>query len=124
MTYHNPTILPKVRSTALMAAMRDYPCTVRIASLIPGHHCAAQETVVGHHLGTAGKGMSTKSSDLAVVAVCAHCHALLERVDARGRALLEREPVAVIDRCLRGLIETHAMLARDGIITVRGGRLV
>lgn len=124
MNHYSPTTLPKVRSAALMKAMRGYPCTLRIAGMIPGHGCASDDTVVGCHLTTPGKGTATKSTDLAVVAACAHCHALLDRVDHRI-AMIEREYPSVLGhRLLMGLIETHALLARDGIITVKGGELL
>jgi len=129
MTYHSPALLPKVRSKALMDAIggktgAPYPCTLRIASFIPGHRCSAAATVVGAHIGTPGKGMSTKSSDLAVVAACKHCHDLLDRVDRRWTFLEEAHKADVQYRITAALIETHSLLLRDGIITVKGGDVI
>lgn len=124
MTEHRPDLLPKLRSDLIMSSMRHFPCTLRIASFIPGHACAHQSTVVGCHLPVFGKGMSTKVTDMAVAAGCAHCHALIEGVDKRGFWIAENYPGAYYMRLLNGLVETHAMLVRDLVIDVPDGRLV
>lgn len=113
----NPQLLPKVRSEAIMQAMQHLPCTLRITSFIPGRRCAGQDTVVGCHLPTIGKGLGTKVTDLAVVAGCASCHALLDGVDRAGRDYLtENYPTAVATRMTDALVETHARLIELGYV--------
>lgn len=117
----NPHLLPKVRSEPLMAAMAGYPCSLRVSSFYPGHTCAPASTVVGCHLGNVGKGIATKTTDLAVAAGCANCHDIIDGRDiARRNFIEERYPAAYANRLLLGLIETHARLVADGIITVEG----
>lgn len=116
----NPHMLPKVRSEKIMQAMRDYPCTLRVSSLYPGHQCSHQSTVVGCHIGGLGKGVSTKVTDLAVAAGCSHCHAIIDIVDNRHNWIMARYPAAFMERVLLGLIETHSRLVMDGIIKVEG----
>lgn len=119
----NLHLLPKVRSAALMSAIRGMPCALRLSTFL-GEPCASVETVVGAHVGGSGKGMSTKVSDLCVVAACAKCHALLDRVDPRGMAIRDRYPAAFHEQVLRGLAETHARLVGLGIIIVEGGEVL
>ena len=121
---HRPHLLPKVRSDLLMSVMSHYPCTVRIASFAPGHTCSAQSTVVGAHLPVIGKGVATKVTDLAVVACCAACHDMLDGRDPRGAQVAALYPALYHMRLLNALVETHAMLVRDGVIVVPDGRLV
>lgn len=121
---HRPHLLPKIRSAKIMGAMRGYPCTVRVASMIPGHTCAPQSTVVGCHLPVIGKGIGTKVTDLAVVAGCHHCHMLLDGVDERVSALIAQYPAAYHMRLLNALVETQAMLARDGILSAVDGEII
>lgn len=117
----NPHLLPKIRSEAIMQAMQRYPCALRVASFFPGHTCAPQATVVGCHVGNIGKGMATKTTDLAVAAGCLHCHDIVDGRDiARRNWIEDRYPAAYAHRLLVGLIETHARLAADGIIMVEG----
>lgn len=110
---HNPIMLPKVRSEALMKAMADMPCTLRIASFA-GVPCAAQETVIGAHLPVFGKGTSTKVTDLAVVACCASCHAILD--GKLGVDLRDRYPHAYMERLLFALVETQSRLVMAGVL--------
>lgn len=121
---HRPHLLPKLRSEMIMAAMRFYPCTLRIASFVPGHTCAPQSTVVGAHLPVMGKGIGTKVTDLAVVACCAHCHDLLDGRDRRVHDIAAKYPAAYHMRLLQALVETHAMLARDLVLEVSDGEMV
>lgn len=121
---HRPHLLPKVRSKKLMAAMAGLPCTLRIASFIPGHTCSHQSTVVGCHLPVIGKGTSTKVTDLAVAAGCFNCHALNEGVDKRINEIMDRYPAGLTMRYLNALIETHALLIQHGIIVVPDGEIV
>lgn len=107
----NPHLLPKVRSPALMQAMSQMPCCLRITSFIPGRRCSGQDTVVGAHLPTIGKGMGSKVTDLAVVAACHSCHDLIDGRDSAGRDfIMTTYPTAVVTRMLDGLVETHARL--------------
>lgn len=121
---HRPHLLPKVRSDAIMGVMRHYPCTLRIASFVPGHGCAPQSTVVGCHLPVVGKGVATKVTDMAVAAGCAHCHAMLDGADPRGAQIAALYPGAYHLRLLQALVETHAMLVRDLVIEVPDGEIV
>jgi hypothetical protein len=134
MSHYSPHLLPKVRSDVLMQAIGGnlpkklsgphYPCTLRIAGLIPGHRCASPDTVVGCHLGNLGKGMSTKVSDLNVGAGCKACHDLIDMVDKRWFKLMEDHGVTVLNRIISSIQETQAMLIRDGIIKVKGGTII
>jgi hypothetical protein len=121
---HRPSLLPKVRSGAIMRAMKNYDCTVRVSNFIPGHDCAPQSTVVGAHLPVIGKGVGTKVTDLAVVAACHHCHLLIDGVDARANQLVAMYPAAYHMRLLQALVETQAMLVRDLVIEVPDGEIV
>jgi hypothetical protein len=117
----NPHLLPKVRSEPLMQSMRNYPCALRVSSFYPGHYCAPQSTVVGCHIGGLGKGVATKTTDLAVAAGCLHCHQIIDGVDrAKLDWIMAKYPVAFMERVLLGLIETHSRLVVDGIIRVKG----
>lgn len=121
----NPHLLPKVRSPALMQMMQHLPCTLRISSFIPGRRCAGQDTVVGCHLPTIGKGLGTKVTDLAVVAGCFSCHSLLDGRDRAGADyLIANYPTAVATRLTDALVETQARLVGAGIITVQGASVI
>jgi hypothetical protein len=121
----NPQLLPKVRSDAIMQAMQHFPCALRISSFIPGRKCSSQDTVIGAHLPTIGKGMSTKVTDLAVVACCFSCHELLDGRDRPGADyLITNFPTAVATRMTDALVETQARLVGMGIIMVEGGTIV
>ena len=141
MSYHNPHLIPKVRSEALMQRIggkvggiqqfEPYGCNLRIASFLPGYRCASDSTVVGVHLeapirglSMPGKGAATKITDLGVVAGCLHCHNLIAGVDPRIEYIIEKYPAALMHRLLCGLIETHALLVRDGIIVVKGMEVI
>lgn len=125
MKHYNPALLPKVRSSLIMAAARGMPCTLRIASFVPGWKCAHEDTVVMCHLPSAGKGMGTKSSDIYVAAGCAHCHAIIDGPDKSGRDYItEHYPAAYAERMLRGMQETQALLVSLGLITGPGWEIV
>ena len=129
-----PHMLPKVRSEVLMDAIGGklngrpstgpMPCTPRISGLVAGHRCASSETVVGAHLGNLGKGMSTKVSDLNVVAACLHCHNLIDGVDSRWWWLMENPCFTTMQRLLTAQHETQAMLLDLGIISVLGAEII
>ncbi len=119
MMIENPHLLPKVRSKKLLAAIKDMPCTLRIASFVPFWSCAHQTTVVPCHLDrTIGKGMGTKVSDLCVAAGCAHCHNI---IDGRDRTaadyIAENYPAAMMQRMLAGLAETQSRWVQMGLLT-------
>ena len=124
---YRPGLLDKTRSKAMMRMIRGadtnkpYPCTLRIASFIPGRTC--EGTASGCHLPISwGKGMSTKVTDMAVAAGCFACHALLDGKDPDGFAyLLKNAPAAVVQRMLDGLTETHSLLILDEIIVIPDG---
>lgn len=132
---YRPHMLPKVRSDDLMNAIggkfggkylrRPMPCTMRIAGLV-GLRCADQDTCVGCHSGSLGKGMSTKVSDLTAVSGCMVCHALWDRVQT-GWKPLHSDPAlraVMYQRVLAATHETQAMLVHDGIITVKGAVII
>ncbi len=120
----NPHLLPKVRSPQILSAVQGMPCEMRIASFIPGHRCAHASTVVAAHVGSVGKGMSTKVSDHAICAACLHCHDLYDRRDSRWEYLADTHPTAVMQRVLLGTIATQARLFQLGHIIVPKGELV
>lgn len=119
----NPDLLPKVRSRALLDACGDMPCTLRIASLA-GMQCAPQNTVVGCHLATIGKGVGTKVSDLYVAAGCVVCHDLVDGRDKRGFVIADTYPAAFAERLMRGNHETIARWVEMGLIEVKGAKIV
>jgi hypothetical protein len=121
---HRPHLMPKLRSKALMAAMAGYPCTLRISGFIPGHGCSPQNTVVGCHPPLAGKGISTKVTDMSVCAGCFHCHELLDGRDKRGPMIAKAYPAAYHLRIAEAMQETQAFLLQDGIIQVPGAELI
>jgi Protein of unknown function (DUF1364) len=122
----NPALLPKVRSRSLLDTVRDMPCTLRIAGMVPGGACSHQTTVVPCHLdGTIGKGMGTKVSDLFVAAGCFACHSLLDGRDPKGRTfIMDNYPTAFMERLLKGLCETQSRWLDMGLIEVKGGEIV
>ena len=97
---------------------------MRIAGLVPGHRCASRETVVGAHTGNLGKGMSTKVSDIAVVAACMNCHALLDMADSRWFWLMDHRCFETMKRIITARDETLAMLVDQEIITVKGATIL
>lgn len=115
MSIQNPQMLPKVRSERLMQLAGTFPCTLRLASFIPGRKCSHQDTVVGCHLPTIGKGVATKVTDLAVVAGCQACHDILDGRDKAGADyLIAHYPAAAQARMTDALVETHARLIAAG----------
>lgn len=121
----NPALLPKVRSRPLLDAIRFMPCELRIASLVPGHRCADQSTVVGCHLPTIGKGMSTKVSDLFVAAGCQHCHDIIDGRDQKSaRYIAEHYPTAMMERMMKGNHATISRWVAMGLLTVEGMEIV
>lgn len=116
---YNPHMLPKIRSDAIMAAAEGSPCTLRIASFIPGRRCSGNDTTVGTHLPIWGKGTSTKVTDMAVAFGCEACHAIIDGVDREAlRYLEEMHGKAVLQRMLHGLTETHALLISADVIQI------
>lgn len=123
MTIHNPMLLPKVRSTSLMASINGMPCSLRIASFI-GQPCAPDATVVGCHLPGIGKSMGSKVSDLHVAAGCQTCHDLIDGRDPRGEFIRNAYPAAYFERLLKALAETQARQVGLGNITGPDWRIV
>ena len=118
-------LLPKVRSDQIMASASGQPCSLRIASFVPGRTCSGNNTTVGAHLPVFGKGMSSKCTDLAVAYGCCACHDILDGRDPKAwRYIIENYPAAVVDRMLNGLVETHARMIEQGIVVVPDGKLV
>lgn len=129
---YRPHMAVKVRSKKIMDAYANYPCTLRISGLIPGHRCSGQDTVVGVHPermgtnGVIGKGTSTKASDLYTMAGCFHCHNLISGVDARIAHILESHQLTVIlmQRMNAALHETLALHVEAGVIKIPGAKFV
>ncbi|UWQ30212.1 nuclease domain-containing protein [Leisingera sp. M523] len=122
---HSPHMLPKVRSGAIMEAAKGSPCTLRIASFIPGRSCTSRETSVGCHLPIWGKGVSTKVTDMAVAFGCSNCHAIIDGVDREAlRYLEEKFGAAMTTRMLHGLTETHSLLISKGVIEIPGATFI
>lgn len=116
---YNPHMLPKVRSDAIMAAAEGAPCTLRIATFIPGRRCSGNETTVACHLPIWGKGTSTKVTDMAVAFGCSECHAIIDGVDREAlRFLEEKHGEAILQRMLNALTETHALLISADVIQI------
>mgnify|MGYP006921367961 CR=1 FL=1 len=130
MTLHiqNPQLLPKVRSASLLAACSPtfMPCTLRIASMVPGWKCSSDDTVVPCHIDrTLGKGMGTKVSDLFVACGCNHCHAIIDGRDQISvKWLQQNAPTAFMERCLRGMAETQARWVELGLLTGKDWEIV
>lgn len=122
---HQPHLLPKVRSKLIMSSMENGPCTLRIASFVPGRRCAGPETSVGAHLPIWGKGMSTKVTDMAVACACQACHDILDGRDMEGwKYVFAHCPSAIAERMLHGLTETHALLIDRGVIIIPDGEMI
>ena len=125
MNHYNPNRLSKVRSSGIMRAAEGSPCTLRIASFIPGRKCSSVETTVACHLPVWGKGVSTKVTDMATAFGCAACHAIIDGVDQDARRYLEdKYGSAMLNRMLHGLTETHALLIQRGVIIIPDGELI
>lgn len=131
MRAYSPHLLPKIRSEHIrngiggkLPDVPQFPCTLRIASLIPGGTCSEGRTVIPAHFGDLGKGMSTKVSDIDVVAACFTCHDILDRRDSRWRFLKENHEVDVLRRLIAAGSETRAMLLFYGLIEVEGAKLL
>lgn len=118
-------LLPKVRSKILTDEAKFMPCAARISSFIPGHRCNTDEgAVVWAHLGSLGKGTSTKVSDLNGCAACGNCHDLIDGRDNRIWWIIKNYPVAFFERIMNARDESSGRLVEVGIITVKGGKIV
>ncbi len=126
MSLHRPDLLTKIRCKAVMNAANGAPCTLRIASIVPGKRCASPDTTVGAHLPIGwGKGISTKVTDAGVCFACVTCHAILDGVDRKsGEWLNEKYPALMQQRMLSALTETHALLIDAGILRFKNMKLV
>ena len=117
----NPHMLEKVRSEELLESIRHIDhCTLRISSFA-GQPCSGP--IDACHLPVFGKGVGTKVTDLAAVAGCRRCHSLLDH-DRLGVELTGRFPYEWMQRLLFALVETQAMLVIEGIIEVKGAKLI
>ena len=125
MKHYNPVLLPKVRSKLIMSAAKDMPCTLRVSSFVPSWFCADRATTVACHMQSAGKGMSTKSSDLFVAFGCAHCHAIVDGVDRTACDYIEAHyPAAYAFRLMGAMQETQSLLVGLGLITGPGWEII
>lgn len=72
-----------------------------------------------NHLPIWGKGMSTKTTDMAAVAGCFRCHEILDARDIRRTDyLIQHAPSLLAERMTHAITETHALLIERGIIQV------
>jgi hypothetical protein len=112
----NPQMLPKIRSEKLLAEVRKMPCSLRIGTFV-GKSCTGKTQAV--HLDKAGgKGMSTKVSDLAVVAGCDVCHRILDWRDLKSaEEIADKYGAALAWQVVRALRETQARLVEVGHLT-------
>jgi hypothetical protein len=118
----NPHMLPKLRSEALLDAVRHMEvCTLRIGSFL-GIPCSGR--IDPCHLPVHGKGMSTKVTDMAVVAGCRTCHDLLDWKNKNGERIRERYPLAYGQQLACALVETHQRLLLAEVINVKGSHFV
>lgn len=125
MTLYRPHLLPVVRSKEITNAANGAPCTLRVSSFYPGHRCADPSTVVACHISSVGRGMSTKDTDLGVAFGCAHCHAIVDRIDRqRANYIAEKWPSAFIWRVHEAVMETQAILIDQGVIIVPGAEIL
>lgn len=126
MSHYRPHMMPKVRSKKIMSSAKGKPCTIRIASMIPGHACSSDETVNLCHLDKAGgKGMSTKVSHMAGVYGCQHCDDITSGVDGkRLQFIQEKYPAVLGQRIYSALVETHALMIEEGIIVIPDGEII
>lgn len=110
------SLLPKVRSEAILAEVRKHPCSLRIGTFI-GKPCRGPSQAV--HLDKAGgKGMGTKVSDLAVVSGCDVCHRILDWRDKKAaEEIADKYAAAVAWQIVRAIRETQARLVEAGVIT-------
>lgn len=116
---YRPEMLPKVRSDLIMSSAQGMPCTIRIASFVPGRRCWGQDTTVSCHLPVWGKGVSTKCTDMACAYGCGACHAIIDGPDKEAREyLFKKYGAAMFERMLNGLTETHALMLQAGVINV------
>lgn len=126
MSYYNPHMMTKVRSDHVRKFAKGKPCTLRIASFFPGYTCSSEETTVLVHLDdVGGKGTSTKVTDIGGCFGCDRCHAILSGVDWKTLEYIqENYPLALGHRIYSSLVETHAMLVDEGLLTVSGMRVI
>lgn len=121
---YSPTLIGKVRSEAITQAARGAPCTLRIASFVPGLQCNTGSSVLCH-LGNIGQGTGTKESDINAAFGCSVCHDLTDgRMKRELDYLLEKYPLAVMERILNGHFETLGLLACNGLIEVKRGKII
>jgi hypothetical protein len=127
MTLHisNPSLLPKIRSRSLLDTIKEMPCTLRIASFVPGGACASQATVVPCHVKGHGKSNASKVSDLHVVAACIHCHDIMDWRDKKGAEYIaDRYAAALAWQVVNAICETQSRWVAMGMIDVKGAEIV
>lgn len=124
-TNYRPHMLPKVRSDKLMASAAGMPCTLRIASFIPGLRCSGPETTVMAHLPIWGKGIGTKVTDIGAAFGCDVCHRILDQPGSEEARYIEQHyRAAMMHRLLCGLTETLTILMDEGIIEIPGAAMI
>ena len=125
MTHYRPHMRPKVRSKKITDSADGKPCTVRVSSFFPGYECSGEDTTVFSHFSGVTKGTSTKVSDLDGGFACFNCHAIVDGVDRkRLEYLMEKFPAALEARLRASVSETLAILIDEGIVVVKGGKLL
>lgn len=122
---YKPHLAPKVRSDLIMSTANGMPCTARVASFFPGYRCAGHDTTVLSHENTPGKGIATKSTDVAGCFACIHCHMIIEGVDRQRREYIEQKyPVAYESRIKQAIIETWNLLIFKKVIIIPDAKFI
>ena len=117
MMFTNPALLVKVRSNDITESARGQHCALRLPGIC-NHNPA---TTVWAHLPGIGKSARSKVSDLHGAYACFNCHSAIDTHSYEKRGL---SGAIALDAMLRGLAESQALLVQDGIIKVKGARLV
>lgn len=113
----NPALLPKVRSSLIMASANGQPCSLRLPGIC-NHNPA---TTVTAHLPGIGKSMGSKVSDLHTAYACHACHAAIDGFGYERHGLTA---AMVLDAMLRGHAETQSRWIGMGLLTVEGMEVI
>ncbi len=92
----------RIKSKALTRSARGKTCTLRLKG------CTHDDAIFAHYRGVWSLGIGTKPPDFIGAYSCASCHARQEAHDADAADML------------RALIETQILMAREGLLAVRG----
>jgi hypothetical protein len=108
-----------IRSDALTESAKGQDCTLRLPGVC-NHN--SWTTVFAHYPGsqkTGPKGTAAKGHDLHGGYACSACHDFIDMRSWRDLRLT-LSPAIVLDAMLRSLDETHYLMVRAGLISVKG----